>query len=744
MDGDLECIELQVDHMRTRGLECVYLAEHAETQFQALKRRHDESQQENVVYKELYQLLVTVSEAEALDILQRLRAGTDVETAVRLAQEGDLLLQLALKPESRSRYQFPYLPFMPGPLQTSDNPYLESMLYEGALKGFDQPPALDRQQSTLTSASTSTGEAETRPDHSQSHSHMFLKPYHAAELVDDRLATARASNWTTVTTDDNLFRRLLRAYLAHEYCVAPAFQKDYFLYDLARGKGPLCSPLLVNSVMAVGSHCHRDNALRSQLWNPENIGYRFLTEARRLWELEDLENVKLTTLQASILLSLAYNSHGMDKIGDIFIRHAVSMARKMSLFRPEPPHKNSRTQRALEFTAWAFFNFQTAAGYYFMRRPWLSDPPEVALPDPDQDPGWYGEFALEYPSAPGPTPMRWPHTFRAMCGLRVIMNQVAHEAFRDDDDDHHNHHPPQASVAGLPRHRALGIQARLREWYAGLPEPLRPRMAVLPSHLRLHLEHFAIHLTLSTTVIEEQAEIHSSIDLGPSAAATTTNNDPDNDDGDDNTNTNTNTTTNTNTNTTTNKTTTGSPAVVARTGPEAMRNLETVARLYYLRHGFEACDSSLAYSLSLLASVSLRALGGGSGGDGGRLAAGGGRPEVLRSTLVLAMKGLHEQGRHTHVCRVLFRLLADRMGPAEAAILGRFVGSSAGEGKGAGAGAGAEADADLVLRTRSRFPVPVVKKGEDLNGAVLDNLVQKYRAVTLESGGSSLGGPGHG
>lgn len=49
----------------------------------------------------------------------------------------------------------------------------------------------------------------------------------------------------------------------------------------------------------------------------------------------------------------------LDKIGDIFIRHAVSMARNMNLFRPAPALKNNRTQRAREFTAWAFFNFQT-------------------------------------------------------------------------------------------------------------------------------------------------------------------------------------------------------------------------------------------------------------------------------------------------------------------------------------------------------------------------------------------------
>lgn len=211
---------------------------------QALKRKHDESQHENLIYRELYRLLVTVSEAEALDILQRLRAGTDVETTVRRVQEGDLLLQLALRPESRFRYQFPYLPFMPAALQTSDNPYLESLLYEGAAQGFGQPPSNQQQPSSSAEAALAAN-----------HSHVYMKPYHAAELMDGRLASAKASDWTSVTTDDNLFRRLLRAYLIHEYCVAPAFQKDYFLYDLARGKGHLCSSLLVNSVLAIGSVC---------------------------------------------------------------------------------------------------------------------------------------------------------------------------------------------------------------------------------------------------------------------------------------------------------------------------------------------------------------------------------------------------------------------------------------------------------------------------------------------------------
>lgn len=224
------------------------------------------------------------------------------------------------------------------------------------------------------------------------------------------------------------------------------------------------------------------------------------------------------------------------------------------------------------------------------------------------------------------------------------------------------------------------------------------------------LEYFSLHFTLATTVMEEEAEIHSAKDFERSS------DDSNSGDGDDD-----------------------DTPLVSQSGPPAMRNLETVARLYYTRHGFEACDSSLAHPLALLASISLRALEG--GGDGARLAAGRGWPEVLRSTLVLAMRGLHDQGRHLHVCKVLFRLLRDRMRPAEEDILGRFVISS-GEGGGEGGAEGLGSEADLALHTRSRFPVPVVKMGEDLKAAVLENLVEKYQAVSLESSEASGSGNG--
>lgn len=42
---------------------------------------------------------------------------------------------------------------------------------------------------------------------------------------------------------------------------------------------------------------------RAQYWRPDNLGYRLLAEARRLWDLECAGRAKLTTIEAAIILN---------------------------------------------------------------------------------------------------------------------------------------------------------------------------------------------------------------------------------------------------------------------------------------------------------------------------------------------------------------------------------------------------------------------------------------------------------
>ena len=201
-----------------------------ETHLQALKRKLDQMQEENTVYSELFNLFRTLPEKEAVDVVRRLRAERDISTVVRQVKDGCLLLQLHLAPETRLRYVFPYEPEMPRQLQFPDNPYLKSPVYQAALASEESQPSTDELGRRYLA--------------------LYLRPYHAAQIVDPRFAKMRASRWTAVISDDSLFRKLLHAYVLHEYTTYPNFHKDLFLDDLAEGRSRFCSSLMVNTILA--------------------------------------------------------------------------------------------------------------------------------------------------------------------------------------------------------------------------------------------------------------------------------------------------------------------------------------------------------------------------------------------------------------------------------------------------------------------------------------------------------------
>ena len=146
-----------------------------------------------------------------------------METILRQVRAGDLL-QLALVPDTRYQYEFPFISTMPAFLEIPDNPWLNSIVFEIASRQLQLP------------------EAE--------HLSPYLKPFHAVEMIDPRLSNIIASQWTSVTSNDQLVQRLLQAYFAGVYPTEPAFQKDYFLADMIAGRREFCSSSLINAVLA--------------------------------------------------------------------------------------------------------------------------------------------------------------------------------------------------------------------------------------------------------------------------------------------------------------------------------------------------------------------------------------------------------------------------------------------------------------------------------------------------------------
>ncbi|KAF4488005.1 Nitrogen assimilation transcription factor nit-4 [Fusarium agapanthi] len=287
-----------------RKLACIYVARPGETRSQALNRcSHatcEGSSQLPSVYEELVGLLKNLPEQDAQAILQRLRSGTDAASVANQARAGNVLLQMAVVPETRLRYEFPYRSEMPKELELN-NPYLNSMLGKPTRKS--RQPGRRRAE----------------------------KPFHAAQVFDPLLSDVKVSAWTSVCDDDNLMQDLLTVLFRCEYHFTAAFHKDLFLEDMAARRKYFCSSPLASVTLAYACVCYLKFTNRVEYWNPNTLAYRFIAEAKRLWELE-ASIPRMTTIQTGILFSVFHNLYGLDEVGKPYRVHAVALANQLRIF----------------------------------------------------------------------------------------------------------------------------------------------------------------------------------------------------------------------------------------------------------------------------------------------------------------------------------------------------------------------------------------------------------------------------
>ncbi|RFU76539.1 n-terminal fungal transcription regulatory domain-containing [Trichoderma arundinaceum] len=115
---------------------------------------------------------------------------------------------------------------------------------------------------------------------------------------------------------------------------------------------------------------------------------------------------------------------------------------------------------------------------------------------------------------------------------------------------------------------------------------------------------------------------------------------------------------------------------------DARRQLQTLVRLYYLRHGFEAMDLFIVIPLMLAGYECIDAISENIPAP---------KLEALRSTLILIAKGLLDENEE-------------------------------------------DERRDMAQAVRSHWPVSVVKKKEDMKSHILANLVDTYAHLNVEEG----------
>ncbi|KAI0381668.1 hypothetical protein F5Y04DRAFT_288489 [Hypomontagnella monticulosa] len=506
------CIERQTP--------CEYTTLPTETHLKAQKRKLTDLEIKCQAYEDLFGILRSRSDEETARILQRLRIGEDVHAIVKAVQDGDLLLQLSLVPDLRYRYEFPYIPEMPAHLERWPNPYLQSILYQ---KTDTQPP--------------SSGYLETLREITDEAQKMYLVPYHAVELVDPRMLSINVSNWTTVSSDNPMLLVLLQIYFLFDFPFHPFFQKDLFLEDMIIGSRRFCSPLLVNAILGAAWHGYGKMKNRAEYWLPDNLGYRFLAEARRLFELEQA-NPTITTVQAAAIINLTCNLNGTDEISWVYTHKSLEMAQSISLFSSRPD-ESKEWQVAAGTTAWCLFNWQALATFHTFQPPLVKDPPTRPLPNLDDAAAYYGEIWVKYPLGHDPVPIFNGLGFRAISQFRVIMNEITALSYTE---------PRNFNRMSL--NTAIEFRSRLIHWYEGLPEPLRAHNAVLPSHLKIHIYYHVLLISLFEPFMQ-MGYIHAE----------------------------------------------ANPTTIVS---HSKACFEIIMRVYYLRHGFESLDATLVQFLHLL------------------------------------------------------------------------------------------------------------------------------------------------
>ena len=125
---------------------------------------------------------------------------------------------------------------------------------------------------------------------------------------------------------------------------------------LRRGRTNL--PNLAN--LTAPQSCYPRFENRAEYWNPQTLSYRFLVEAKRLWEPEAAQP-RITTIQAGILLNLLHNMCGLDKIGRAYSVQAIALAHALRLYDDVPAVRgeSSRSADGRVFTAWMLYNYET-------------------------------------------------------------------------------------------------------------------------------------------------------------------------------------------------------------------------------------------------------------------------------------------------------------------------------------------------------------------------------------------------
>ena len=148
---------------------------------------------------------------------------------------------------------------------------------------------------------------------------------------------------------------------------------------------------------------------------------------------------------------------------------------------------------------------------------------------------------------------------------------------------------------------------------------------------------------------------------------------------------------------------------------EAKAFLETLVRLYYLRHSFESYSPMMSHFLSLQSFMSIDQLKSANTDET--------TTKAIHSTIILATKGMRDQARSSHLAQTLSQLIYRKLDPLIASTIKESLLPDE-----------AETDnAQMLLHVKSTFPVNIIGISDDPEKQRLDELIKEIIGVDVDS-----------
>ena len=138
--------------------------------------------------------------------------------------------------------------------------------------------------------------------------------------------------WTDLTGDTILIRHLMALYFCWEYPLFASISREHFMNDFHEGRHRYCSPLLVNSILALGSCWNAQPTSQTKSTGFNTNGDRFFEESVRLLG-EEVDRRSLTTIQALGIMSLREINRGRDAEARYYSIQCIRLAIDMGLHR---------------------------------------------------------------------------------------------------------------------------------------------------------------------------------------------------------------------------------------------------------------------------------------------------------------------------------------------------------------------------------------------------------------------------